>query len=260
MIRNLFCMFIAAVWTTVLFPCCLVMMLLTWNARAGLWIVRRVWSPVLLWAGGARLHVTGLDRVDPSKPYIFLANHQSTIDIPSLFMAVPQEFRFVAKHTLKYVPVLGWYMWFAKFVFIDRSNHKRAVASLAQAGAQVRSGVSVLMFAEGTRSPTLEVLPFKKGPFALAMSAQVPIVPVAIEGSGALMPKDSWNITPGPIRVAIGTPIDVAPFGDDRDGLMRAARDAVIDLNVGLGGKGGDKRAVAAAAGKEGVRSEAEAP
>lgn len=241
MIRNLFCMFVAAAWTTVLFPLCVVLMVAKWDAGAALWVVRRLWSPVLLWAGGAKLSVTGAEQVPTDRPCIYVSNHQSTIDIPTLFIALPVEFRFVAKHSLKYVPVLGWYMSLAKFVFIDRSNHKRALKSLEAAAAQVRGGSSIVMFPEGTRSETRAILPFKKGPFALAMAAKVPLVPVAIEGSGQLMPKDSWNITPGPIRVAIGAPIDVTPFGDDREAAMRVVRDAIIDLNAALGGKGGDK-------------------
>ncbi len=176
-----------------------------------------------------------------------MSNHQSTIDIPTLFIALPVDVRFVSKQQLKYVPILGWYMWLAQFVFVDRGNRRSAIASLDRAAVQIRSGVSIIMFPEGTRSETNEVLPFKKGPFALAMKAGVPLIPVAIEGSGKLMPKNSWNITPGPIRVAIGKPIDPAPFGDDRDGLIRAVRDAVVALNVGLGGKGGVDVPVASA-------------
>jgi 1-acyl-sn-glycerol-3-phosphate acyltransferase len=94
-------------------------------------------------------------------------------------------------------------------------------------------------------------MPFKKGPFALAMKAGVPLVPVAIEGSGKLMPKNSWNITPGPIRVSIGKPIDPKQFGDDRDALIRAVRDEVVKQNLALGGLGGDAHVAAAVHGKE---------
>jgi 1-acyl-sn-glycerol-3-phosphate acyltransferase len=109
------------------------------------------------------------------------------------------------------------------------------------------------MFPEGTRSDDLSVMPFKKGPFALAMKASVPIVPVAIEGSGRLMPKNSWNITPGPVTVLLGDPIDPKAFGDDREGLMKAVRDRIIDLSLQLGGKGGDKHTVVAGRGVEGI-------
>lgn len=253
MLRNLFCIATAAVWTTLMFPLTLVAMLSTLNRSASMWVVRRWWSPVLLWAGGAKLEVTGLEHLDRKTPYIFVSNHQSTIDIPALFMALPFDTRFVAKKVLQYVPVMGWYMWLAKFVFVDRANHRDAVRSLDEAGERVRGGVSIIVFPEGTRSEDRTVLPFKKGPFALALKARVAVVPVAIEGSGVLMPKNSWNITPGPIKVSVGKPIPPERFGDDREGLIREVRNCIIDQCVAMGGKGGDKRDAVAARGREGT-------
>lgn len=252
MLRNLFCMFTAAVWTAILFPVTVVAMVATLNPSASMYVVQKWWSPVLLWAGGARLEVLGRERLTAGQPYVFVSNHQSTIDIPALFVALPVDFRFVAKKVLQYVPFLGWYMTLARFVFIDRKNHRAALRSLEIAGQRIRGGISIVMFPEGTRSDDQRVLPFKKGPFALAMKAAVPIVPVAVEGSGVLMPKNSWNITPGPIRVAIGAPIDPVPFGDDREALIREVRTRVIELNEQLGGKGGDRGAAIATRGQEG--------
>lgn len=256
MLRNLFCVFVAAVWTTVLFPVTILVSLVTFDWSNSLYVVRRIWSPVLLWAGGAQYAVRGLERVDFTKPAIYVCNHQSTLDIPALFAALPVNFTFVAKEQLKWVPVLGWYMSLAKFVFVDRSNHKKAVRSLDLAAQRIRGGISIAMFPEGTRSDALQVMPFKKGPFALAMKAGVPVVPVAIEGSGRLMPKNSWNITPGPVTVSIGEPVDPARFGEDREGLMKAVRDRIIDLSLELGGQGGDRSTVVAMRGAEGVARE----
>ncbi len=253
MLRNFFCMFVTAVSATVLFPVVLIAMLVTLNPSASMYVVQCWWSPLLLWAGGAKLHVTGKENLKPGQPYIFVSNHQSTIDIPAIFTALwPFDFRFVAKKVLKYVPVTGWYMTLAKFVFIDRSNHRNALKSLQVAGERIRGGISVVMFAEGTRSEDRRVLPFKKGPFALALQARVPVVPIAIEGSGVLMPKNSWNITPGPIHLSIGKPIDVTPYLEDQRGLIRAVRSAIIDQNLALGGRGGDKDDSVAARGVEG--------
>jgi 1-acyl-sn-glycerol-3-phosphate acyltransferase len=240
MLRNAFCVFIAAFWTAFLFPLVSIAMLLTFNSSASMWLVKVAWSRVLLWAGGARLEVRGTENVPASGPLVFVSNHQSTIDIPALFAAIPTDFRFVAKKALMYVPILGWYMWMAKFVFVNRSHRREAIASLEKAALRIRGGISIVVFPEGTRSASLRVLPFKKGPFALAIRAGVPIVPVAIEGSGKLMPKNSWNITPGPIRVSIGRPIDPVQFGEDRDQLLRAVRSAIIEQNLDLGGLGAD--------------------
>ena len=216
-------------------------------------VVQKWWSPVLLWAGGAKLEVRGLENLKKGQPYIFVSNHQSTIDIPTLFMAIPWDTRFVAKKQLKYVPMLGWYMWAAKFVFVDRSNHREAVRSLDEAGEQIRGGISIIVFPEGTRSDDRKVHPFKKGPFALAMKARVPVVPVAIEGSGLLMPKNSWQITPGPITVSIGQPIAPEHFENDRELLIREVRDRIIDQSFAMGGLGGDKTDPIAARGLEGI-------
>lgn len=259
MIRNLWCIFIAGAWTSLMFPFAVLSMLVKWNASASMYVVQRLWSPVLLWAGGAKLEVSGLENIDASKPAIYVSNHQSTIDIPALFMALPVDLRFVAKKSLQYVPLMGWYMSLANFVFVDRGNRREAIASLDAAGKRIRGGVSIISFAEGTRSDNNEVLPFKKGPFSLALKAGVPIVPVSIEGSGKLMPKNSWRITPGPIRVKVGAPIDVAKYGENREALIKDVRAAVIALNLELGGKGGNIADAIAAPGKEGIgRSAAE--
>ncbi|MFT3708531.1 MAG: lysophospholipid acyltransferase family protein [Archangium sp.] len=258
MLRNLFCIFIAGIWTLVLFPFAVGAMIVTLNPSSSMYVVQRWWSPVLLWAGGARLEVSGIERLKTGQPYIFVSNHQSTIDIPALFVALPTDFRFVAKKVLKYVPFLGWYMWLAKFVFIDRANHRDALRSLEDAGARIRGGISIVMFPEGTRSDDRTVLPFKKGPFALALKAQVPLVPVTIEGSGELMPKNSWNITPGPIKVRVGEPIDPAPFGEDRIALIKAVRGKVIEQSKEMGGRGGNVDDAVAARGKEGTSEKGE--
>lgn len=258
MLRNLFCVFVAIVYTTILFPICMLAMLVTLNPSAAMVIVQRWWSPVLLWAGGAKLEVTGLEHLAPGQPYIFASNHQSTLDIPALFVALPDNFRFVAKKVLQYVPITGWYMTAAKFVFIDRSNHRKALKSLEEAGQRIRGGISIVMFAEGTRSEDRRILPFKKGPFALALHAQVPVVPVAIDGSGLVMPKNSWNIKPGPVKVSIGKPIDVKQFGEDRVALIREVRNAVISQHLAIGGLGGDRDDAVAARGVEGSSKSAD--
>ncbi len=253
MVRNVFCVLVAIVWTGLMGAAALLVMLFTLNRSASMHVAQKWWSPVMLWAGGAKLEVMGLENLVKGQPYIFVSNHQSTIDIPVLFLALMWDCRFVAKKALKYVPILGWYMSLAKFVFVDRANHREAVRSLDEAGAQIRGGISIIVFPEGTRSDDCKVHPFKKGPFALAMKAQVPVVPVAIEGSGALMPKNSWQITPGPIRVTVGKPIAPEHFEGNRELLIREVRDHIIDQSVAMGGLGGDKTDPIAARGLEGI-------
>ncbi|QSQ26913.1 1-acyl-sn-glycerol-3-phosphate acyltransferase [Pyxidicoccus parkwayensis] len=252
--RKLFCMFVAVVWSAVCFPLSILAMVVTLNSASSVWVARELWSPVLLWAGGAKLEVIGRENVDPNRPTIYVANHQSTIDIPAHFLAVPVPFRYVAKSQLKWVPFIGWFLALAGHVFINRTNRAKAIASLDAASAKIRGGKSIFLYPEGTRSPDGRILPFKKGPFALALKSRVPVVPVTIEGSGKLMPKNSWNITPGPIRVKVGKPIDTTGFAeDDREGLARAVREVIIADSLSLGGLGGDLDHAVADAGVEGV-------
>lgn len=252
--RKLFCMFVAAVWTGILFPLTVLTVILTFGGDASVWICRRLWSPVLLWAGGARMVIHGQENVDPKRPTIYVANHQSTLDIPALFVAVPVPFRYVAKSQLLWVPFIGVYLWAAGHILINRSNRAAAIDSLKRAAQKIRGGTSIFLYPEGTRSPDGKILPFKKGPFALALEARVAICPVTIEGTASIMPKNSWNIVPGPVHVKIGKPIDTTGFdANDREGLARAIRDVIIAQSLELGGKGGDPEQAIAASGQEGV-------
>jgi len=248
MLRNIFCIFTIAFFTVFLFPVAVLTLLLTLSGDASMWWCQRVWAPLMIFASGAKIQIVGgAEHLDPKRPVIFLSNHQSTLDIPVLFITLwPVRVRMVAKKVVKYVPFLGWYIWLAGFVFINRGIKREAIQSLDEAAEKIRKGTSILLYAEGTRSETGEVLPFKKGPFMLALKAKVPVIPVTIVGTEVVMPKNSWNITPAPVKVKIGAPIDPTKFGDDRDALMKAVRDVVIDQSIELGGKGGDKNRVLA--------------
>ena len=238
MLRNLFCIVFTGFWTVFIGIFGLVHALLS---RRSPWVTiwaSRLWSPALLWAGGAKLSVEGLENIPLNQAVIFVSNHQSTVDIPVLFSVLPLNLRFVAKHVLGYVPFLGWYLRLTGFILINRSDRKKAIQQLERAALQIRAGTSIIVFPEGTRSKTGEVLPFKKGAFSLALKAGVPICPIAIEGSGRLMPKNSWNIRPGPIRVKIGAPIDISALKDAAQ-LAELVRGHVIQQNLALGGKGG---------------------
>ncbi len=203
--------------------------------------IQGTWARLMLWAPGGRLVVTGKEHCDATRPTVYVSNHQSTLDIPALALALsPASFRFVIKKVIQYVPIFGWFLVLTKNVFIDRASKRSAVASLEKASRQIKGGTSILVFPEGTRSATGEILPFKKAMFALPLRAGVPICPVAIEGTRVIMPKNSWSVQPGEIRVRFGAPIDPAPFGDDREALARHVRERVIALHREIGGLGGD--------------------
>jgi 1-acyl-sn-glycerol-3-phosphate acyltransferase len=213
-------------------------MLATGSGDFSIWLARRLWSPLGLRLAGARLEVTRTAAL-PDGPAIYASNHESLLDAWALFVAIPRSVRFLAKSELFRIPIFGPYLRLARFVEVDRSNRARAFESLKQAGEIVRSGTSLVVFPEGTRSTTGGILPFKKGPFVLAAEARVPVVPVAIAGASRVTRKGSVSCRPGVIRVAVGAPVDPAAY-PDRDALLREVRRRVGELHVRIGGRGAD--------------------
>ena len=172
----------------------------------------KIWSKINLWATGARVQWHHLERASEQLPCIYVANHQSNIDIWALIAVLPKQTRFVAKQSLFRIPVLGWALRVSEFIPIDRSNRKKAIRSLDLAAQKIRGGRPVVLFAEGTRTAGDKLAPFKKGPFHLALAAQVPIVPVAIAGSSAVMPPSTLRIRPGDVHVTFCEPIDFTQY------------------------------------------------
>jgi 1-acyl-sn-glycerol-3-phosphate acyltransferase len=127
------------------------------------------------------------------------------------------------------VPFLGWVIWLAGFIFIDRGNRQAAVDSLERAARRIRGGQSIVAFPEGTRSLDGQLLPFKKGAFALAFQAGVPVVPFYIHGGTQILPKGTWRVEGGPYRVTMGAPLEPTDY-PDIDALRKAAEDAVRGL------------------------------
>jgi 1-acyl-sn-glycerol-3-phosphate acyltransferase len=190
--------------------------------------IGRVWGRSILAMSGVRVAVTGIGRITPGKPYIFMANHQSNLDIPVLLGHLPVQFRWLAKAELFRIPVFGQAMRGAGYISINRSDRKAALESLQLASEKVRGGLSILIFPEGTRSLNGSLKPFKKGGFVMAIGTGVPIVPVAVRGTYDIMPKGSVLIRPRGVQVAIGEPIATAGFSlDSKDALMEAVHNAI---------------------------------
>ncbi len=193
----------------------------------------RCWAPGLLRGAGARLRVSGLERVDWSRNHVFVANHQSTIDICALFRAIPVPLHFLLKQEMTRVPLVGRYAKAMGMVFIDRSDRRAAVAFLRQSTELVRAGGNLCIFPEGTRSRSGAVAAFKGGAFQAAIDAGVGVVPVAIEGSGAVLyPEGFFHVRPGVIHVRFGAPLPTrtAEGPVDRQALADDARAAVLAM------------------------------
>jgi 1-acyl-sn-glycerol-3-phosphate acyltransferase len=166
----------------------------------------RLWGRVLLGMWGVKVTVRG---AAPSGPAVYAANHASALDIPLMFACLPVDFRVLHKRSLYLVPLIGWYLYLAGHIGVDRSNPFRARRSLSRAAARIGSGTSVLVFPEGTRNR--EALPgvaaFKRGSFVLALEAGVPVVPVSLHGVKALVPHGLLRVRPGAVRVTLHEPV-----------------------------------------------------
>lgn len=227
--RGAFTIGFTSAWTSLCFFMVTVPLPLSPRGALSQWIVRRIWSPGLLWANGLRVIATGQERIDPRGTYIFMSNHQSLADVPVIFSALPHNLRFVAKKELLYVPFFGLYLYLAGYPLIDRRNRQEAIRSLAKAGELIRSGIPVVSFPEGTRTRDGEVGSFKKGAFMLALEARVPVVPVAISGSDRIMRPGTLASRPGTVRLHFCEPVDLAGYGPgDRDRLMAEVRDTIV--------------------------------
>jgi 1-acyl-sn-glycerol-3-phosphate acyltransferase len=159
---------------------------------------------------------------------VYVSNHASMFDIPAVLAAIPDEVRIVYKRELHWVPVFGWGLWMGAYIAVDRSSGAGARRSLDAAAEKIRTGASVLLYAEGTRTPDGRLQPFKRGAFHLAVKAGVPVVPLTINGSYPLLPKGSAVVQPGRVELVLEDPIPIA--GHDRTEevrLMNAVRTAM---------------------------------
>jgi 1-acyl-sn-glycerol-3-phosphate acyltransferase len=179
---------------------------------------------------GIRYRVAGRENV-PQGAVVFCSNHESNVDPPVLFEALHPQLHILYKAELHNFPLMGTVLDVGGFVAVDRRDREKALASIAEGSRSLRAGNSFLIFPEGTRSRSGELLPFKKGGFIMAIEAQVPIVPVAVRGGRDAMRKGSAFIRPVHVSVRIGTPIPTAGLTiDDRDDLIKRVRGEVQKL------------------------------
>jgi 1-acyl-sn-glycerol-3-phosphate acyltransferase len=182
-----------------------------------------------VWLGGVKVAIVGLDRFDNQGTYIYMCNHVSNIDPPIVIPAVPKRTSVLVKKEVFRIPVLATAMRMGQLVPVDRTDRESAINSLKKGQEVLASGVNMTLFPEGTRSRTGELLPFKKGPFYMALEAGVPILPMTILGTRAIWPKGSWAIKPGTATVVFHSPIDPKTFSD-REALMEAVRASIASV------------------------------
>ena len=185
---------------------------------------------------GIKVEVSGLERFDPGAAYVFMANHESFLDGPLMFVLIPQRIRVILKKSGFAIPVLGWIMLTAGFIPVDRRAGGGGVRSIERAvRAMKEKGYSFLIFPEGTRSLDGRLGRFRRGGFFLAVGAGAPIVPVTIRGTFELMPKGRFGSKKGTVRVEFHDPVPVEGYSvRDMDELMGKVRDAIggAGLNI----------------------------
>ncbi|MFN8065784.1 MAG: lysophospholipid acyltransferase family protein [Vicinamibacterales bacterium] len=166
----------------------------------------RAWSWLILKTTGVHVTVEGLERITPGTTYVFVSNHQSIYDIPVIFASLPYQLRIIAKASLARFPVLGWHLKRGGHLFVDRDNPDRA-GILTRWRALVKDGLSLIIFAEGTRSVDGVVGRFKAGSFLLALEAGLPIVPLSVVGTRHVMQKGRLRTEPGNVELIVHDPI-----------------------------------------------------
>jgi len=192
--------------------------LFNWGAYAGVWLT------------GVRVEIIGLDKFDHSRSYIFMTNHVSNLDPPIQIPLIPRRTSVMVKKELFKTPILGPAMRLASLVPVDRGNRDAGIEAVNAAKAVVEKGLNMTIYVEGKRSFDGKLLPFKKGPFYLAMECGVPIIPMTIAGTHYAMPKKRFAIKPTTVKVIFHAPIEPKDFGD-REQLMEKVR-AVIESGL----------------------------
>jgi 1-acyl-sn-glycerol-3-phosphate acyltransferase len=180
---------------------------------------------------GIRYHVTGRERVPRDRAVVFCSNHQSNVDPPILYRALHRRLHILYKAELSKLPILGTVIQVGGFIPVPRDQKEAAMGAIEQAAASIRAGNSFLIFPEGTRSQTDQLLPFKKGGFIMAIKAQAPIVPVAISGGRDAMRKGSAIVRPVRVEVRIGDPVETTGYTlEERDALIQVVRERIEAL------------------------------
>lgn len=189
----------------------------------------RTWSWLILKTSRIRVRVEGLEHVNPHQPAIYCANHPSAMDIPILFVHLPVQFRFLAKRPLFHIPFLGWHLRRSGHIPVDRAHPREALRSFDQAAKKIQEGRSVVLFPEGTRSRDGKLLPFKGGSFYLAIRAGVPIIPITLNGTRAVLKPDTYHVRPGQTEMIIHAPIPTAGLTlEDVDALSERVRKQIL--------------------------------
>jgi len=200
------------------------------NGRRLHWFSRS-WSWLIMKTISSPVKVTGLDKIDKSKPHVYAVNHASAMDIPVLYVHLPFQFRIVFKKELLSYPVVGWQLKRSGQVCIDQQKPTNSIAAIRSAVKSLKGGMPLVIYPEGGRTPDGEIKPFLPGAFFLAIKAQVDIVPVALVGTYELLPMNTYHIKCRPLEMRVGEPISTARMTmRDLEAVSARVKKAIEDL------------------------------
>ena len=230
-IAWLFCWLIIA--TLLVFPP-LTLVSLVSKTGNGMFMLARWWAGLILKVTAVHVVVRGAEKIDRSRAYMIISNHQSHFDGPALAWGLGGvQFRWIAKKELLKIPVFGHCLYSSRNIFIDRTDRASAHASIQEGMSKLPDGAGVMCFAEGTRSDTGRVGPFKKGGFAAAVQHQMPLLPITINGSRHVLPKGNVMFRSGIIEVVVGDPIETAGKTiHDLDELIEVTRRVILSNHL----------------------------
>ena len=192
--------------------------------------ITKTWAKFVLRVSRIKVTVQGSYNIRPDRSYIYMSNHQSNFDIPVALAYFPFKFRWVAKAELFKIPIFGYAMHRIGHINIDRSNRRAAFKSLKKAAKNIREGVSVLIYPEGTRSKDGNIGPFKNGGFVLSVESGTPIVPVIIHGTWPIMSRDKIIVKPGNVIIEIKKPIETKNYNrKTRNDLLKKVRSVICE-------------------------------
>ena len=201
--------------------------------------ISKLWAYTMLAVSFVRTEIKNKAKIQPRTSYIIISNHQSLYDIIALVTTLGIQYRWFIKNEVLKIPIFGYALYASRNIFIDRANTASAIQSINQGIDRLPGGVSVMVFAEGTRSPDGLIHEFKKGGFVTAIRRKIPILPVTVNGSRRILPKGSLDLKSGKIQVVIGDPIDTSNYTTETtQELIDKTRQAVIaNFNPGYAEK-----------------------
>jgi len=182
--------------------------------------VQVFWSRSVLWLLLVPIEVTGRENVNTKQSYVFVANHQSFLDVFAVYGWLPNNFKWLMKKELRKIPFVGTACAVAGHIFVDRSNPKAALKSLENIKGELVDGISTVIFPEGTRTKTGEMGRFKRGAFQVAMDVDLPVVPISLSGFYDAMPRNQFFVNPrARVHLHIGKPVDLHQFADINEAM-----------------------------------------